>query len=1184
MPQHRPAALAVLSAALVAVRSAFAAEEPNPPIPIPFELKEPGYVTLVIERPDGTRVRNLISETPFEAGKQTAWWDGLDDLGRDVTAARHAVYNVPGKLVEAGEYRVRGLVRPEVRLGYEFTPYNPGNPPWRTGDTSNGWLANHTPASAVLWVPAGAAPSREKEAIDKTGWNGAPLANLGDKRKAYSGSQVLIASHVSEGGSGLAWVDLDGNKLHGQMWLGGIWTAASQLARDEGDKPVPGIYAYAAAYWHGDKYNKNIPEIRLHELVADRDKKPGDYRMGRGDDRAVLTPFYALPGVAKGSDNTDVAHAKASGLTGLAARNGLIVMSVGLLNRLVFVDGHQKKVVGMAELADPRGIAFDKQGRLAALSGNTLVRFSAPDVGGLGEFDVQSTTPNITLSGRETLVTSGLEEPQQIAIDSAGRIYVSDWGGSHQVKVFDAAGKPGRVIGNPGKPNVGKYDEKQMRHPNGLTIDERGRLWVAETDKAPKRVSVWNPQTGELDNVFYGPPKYGGGGNVDPANPARFFYTDDAGGIEFELDWKTGKDKVRSIYYHADVSDFPIRGKWVGYGPQTPLPFNGKTYLTDCYSTSATEGVRAASLWIMDDYVARPVAAVGALRHAQNQVFSVFQEPAFVARMPENTDPAKDPVMFAWSDLNSDGKMQPEETTYFRPPGKTANGPAQIEGVTVQPDLSFAIAIAGDQAIQLKPQGFSSDGVPYYDANKHEVLATGVNRKASSGHGQALVGSDGWTVLTTAPSPFSNYGIGGVKDGKPMWSYPSMWPGLHASHIAPLASKPGMLIGTTRLLGTTFTIDGTDIGDVFAIASNKGQAYLMTTDGLMLATLFNDCRTAEPWPAEEIRDADVSRVSLGEECFGPMFTKLHDGRLLMQGGFNSSLLTVTGLSGARRLPDTTVKVTREQLAAAADYFTQVELARQAEKGPTELLIPIVSSAPAVDGSLAEWEKASWVVIDQRNKKIGNFGRKPVKTEAALRISGDRLYGAIRTDDPELLKNSGEALQNIFKTGGAIDLMIGTNASAPADRKNAVAGDRRLIVTQVGKKPLAVLYEQVSAKGGEQPFEFTSPVSTVRFASVDDVTADVQLAIGKEDGPEKAFVFGLYEFSIPLKTLGLSPKPGAELRGDIGILRGNGYETTQRVYWTNKATGLTSDLPSEANLRPGLWGKFIIQAEGSATAK
>ena len=44
-----------------------------------------------------------------------------------------------------------------------------------------------------------------------------------------------------------------------------------------------------------------------------------------------------------------------------------------------------------------------------------------------------------------------------------------------------------------------------------------------------------------------------------------------------------------------------------------------------------------------------------------------------------------------------------------------------------------------------------------------------------------------------------------------------------------------------------------------------------------------------------------------------------------------------------------------------------------------------------------------------------------------------------------------------------------------------------------------------------------------------------------------------------------------MKADIGILRGNGTETTARSYWFNKATGITSAVPSDAALTPPLWG-------------
>jgi hypothetical protein len=183
------------------------------PIPVPFHLDEPGHVTLVIEDATGKRVRNLIADAPYPAGDNIAWWDGLDDLGRDTAAAGHGLYHVPGKLVAPGTYNVRGISGPKVTIHYEFSPDNAGNPPWPTADNTGGWGTNHTPPSCAAFIPA--------------------------DRSVLNTPLVFIGSYVAEGGHGLFWVDLEGKKRGGVGWLGGNWTGAQTLAADSGSNPDP---------------------------------------------------------------------------------------------------------------------------------------------------------------------------------------------------------------------------------------------------------------------------------------------------------------------------------------------------------------------------------------------------------------------------------------------------------------------------------------------------------------------------------------------------------------------------------------------------------------------------------------------------------------------------------------------------------------------------------------------------------------------------------------------------------------------------------------------------------------------------------------------------------------------------------------------------------------------------------
>jgi hypothetical protein len=183
-------------------------------------------------------------------------------------------------------------------------------------------------------------------------------------------------------------------------------------------------------------------------------------------------------------------------------------------------------------------------------------------------------------------------------------------------------------------------------------------------------------------------------------------------------------------------------------------------------------------------------------------------------------------------------------------------------------------------------------------------------------------------------------------------------------------------------------------------------------------------------------------------------------------------------------------------------------------------------------------------------------------DAALAVTTDRLYAVYRTNEPNLLQNSGAVPNAPFKTGGALDLMIGTDKTAKPDRAAPVAGDIRVLVTLVKGKTYALVYRAV-ASGSKEKVPFSSPWRTIYFDKVDDVSSQVQLACKD----------GVYELSIPLALLGLKPEPGMSIKGDIGILRGNDFQTSQRAYWNNKATGITADVPSEAELTPALWGTW-----------
>lgn len=1072
----------------------------KPPIAIPFTLKEAGYVTLVIEDAKGFRVRNLISETWFPAGANTAWWDGLNDLGRDVDAANHGAYRIPALFVNPGDYKVRGLVRGKITPKYEFSPYTTGNPPWSTPDHTGAWLSNHTPPMAAVFVPAHQSPAKQ--------------------------ASVLLGCYVTEGPDGLGWVDLEGKKLGGKKWVGGHWTAAPYLARDAGKNVIAKHLAYVGSVWETGKRTE-ILELRITALTP-------------GKDEPII-----IHGLGPIGPTKDFA-ARSAEIGGLAVFDGVIVLSLPVKNQLLFINANKKEIIGTVPLAAPKGLAFDSTGRLFALSGKQLVRFNSTDD------CLQKQSP-------KTLINR-LEEPIAIALDDNGKLYISDLGNSHQVKIFSAQGKFLGSIGKSGVPKAGPYDPLHMNNPAGITIDAKQQLWVTENDFLPKRVSVWTLD-GKLVKAFYGPGKYGGGGTLDPQDKTKFYYADEGhGAMEFKLDWEKGTSMLKQVLYRHHKGDLELGFR--SAGPETPIYFKGKKYFTNSYNSSPTNGHSHSFLFIERNGLVYPVAAMGRATDIET-----LKAANFKSRWPEGVDlnakSEKSKAFFIWNDLNEDAKMQPEEILFQK-------GPAS--GVTIMPDLSFCVAQLGGKSLQFMPMVISDKGIPKYDINKGKVLAEGVLPPASSGGNQVLTSSDGWSVVTLGIKPFSAYSLSGSKDGIARWSYPNLWPGLHASHKAPLPGQPGELIGPTRLLGGFVEAKGTDVGKLWAINGNHGNVYLFSNDGLFVATLFSPMRGGKRWAMPEAeRGMSLDGYTLGEENFWPTITQTSDGNIYIIDGARSSIVHLDGLNSLRRLPDVKVSVKNTDLEKGRTHLLASEAERQKSVINKPLTIGMSGDVPTVDGKFNDWTEAEWVDIDKSGVKA-NFNAKtvPYDIRGAIKVSGDRLYVAYRTGDAGLLKNSGEMQVAPFKTGGALDLMIGANGAANVSRLEPVIGDARLLVTTVNGKPWALLYRAVvNGVSDKDKVAFSSPWRTITFDKVEDVTSKIQFAAAD----------GNYEVSISLTELGLKPKNELTIKGDIGVLRGDGDLTNARIYWNNKASGMISDVPAEAMLTPALWGVFKFSEKG-----
>jgi hypothetical protein len=342
-----------------------------------------------------------------------------------------------------------------------------------------------------------------------------------------------------------------------------------------------------------------------------------------------------------------------------------------------------------------------------------------------------------------------------------------------------------------------------------------------------------------------------------------------------------------------------------------------------------------------------------------------------------------------------------------------------------------------------------------------------------------------------------------------------------------------------------------------AVNGEMGAVFLMTMDGLFLRTLGGEARQLPPRSRVNLKgNEEVKAVTFQQEHFHPTINQTADGAIYLVAGFQQATLPrLEGWGDVRRRDFARLKLTAQDLAGIPPTWT--DPARKAGRPTQE--VAILRRGPKVDGDLSDWPAGTgWMPIDAR-------------ASAALAVDGKNLYAAFRTGDPKALDNAGKDYRSLFKNGGALDLMLGTDPKAPRSRSGPVAGDVRLVVTRTDGKTTATLFRAVNPKAAKAAgVLFESPIGKVAFDQVLSISEHVRLVQTK----------GNCEFSVPLKVLGLQPSPGQEILGDVGVLRGREGRTMQRVYWGNKDTVLVSDLPNEARLYPARWGVLSADFHGA----
>lgn len=778
-----------------------------------------------------------------------------------------------------------------------------------------------------------------------------------------------------------------------------------------------------------------------------------------------------------------------------------------------------------------------------AKSGNLLQEISAENTGKLtvdhtGILYAELDNKIAILQDDNTWKThiSDVLKPSGMTPDKAGNLYVFDADLSRkQVRVYDPSGTLIRTIGKAGGYQQGPFDPNFITasgrdEATDMAIDANSKLWITQGAYSLKRISRWNLD-GTWDRDFYGNTSYGGGGVLDITDTSRLFYANGDQTTEFGLDWKTGKTQINAIAWLGDST-----------GGEYVIPIDGRTYVVSrpMFGRQTTGFVYLYE----GEKGLRRVAAMGSASGFKPLTGSAFYE-AIGTRVLGDLN-------FFWSDTNSDGDPQPNEVTFLDPPnsdrGKSVSWFDEALGIQTK-NMRFEVA------------SFRPDGVPVYHAVGTPGLGEYSRRMTKN---QTLIFNQKDSQSKSCYNSFIN------AKGNKVWEWETEGMGVHAYYSAgPLT--PRQVVAEFDVIGTARNNPG-EIGDFFVSNSNAGTMHLWTYDGILAGRLFQDIRSRErkspPAGKPAMGQIELKDATLGQEHFSGWFGKsLKDNKYYVVWGHNfTGVAEVLGLEKAKRVTGT-VTVTADDIRATREW-DKAQASKTAYQFAKIYRCPI-GKDKNVDARLGDWNDEAFI--------------HPVDAEDGIEFSmhvGDKnLYLAYRVcRNGPLLNKGGSGWQRYFKTGGAVDIMLGIDAEAKPDRQGPAQGDLRLLLTNTPEGPKAVLYQPTVANPDPaEAWQAKTMVFTTDFDRVVELK-DVKMAYQLD---EKSDTWVL-EASIPLTELGLKPEKRQRLKFDFGFMKTNtdGTEVVQRIYWSNKATSILSDVAAEAALEPGQWGHVIFVSENA----
>ena len=948
---------------------------------------------------------------------------------------------------------------------------------------------------------------------------------------------------------GLAIMEIDGKRAEIDAWDGPAG-AAIDIAAAKGWKHLatyqqPRRYFYQPDDNHNSRARYMDGYVDFGSEVQTRAIRLRivEQWVAREGDRAGLYGVRA----DRGGLTLDPTRCRVYGVAPLQYLGGEPPVDPLITRRIEVVDAATGKMVKEVPVAGsdarPGPLALNHEGELYAILGTKIAKIDLEE-------------------GKHQVVVSDLMQPTAMAFDAQSNLYVFDAAPDRRVvRVYDPRGQFVRSIGTPGGLKVGPWDPTRLGEVTSLAVDAAGHLWAVEWQYWPKRISQWSAAEGKHHQDFLGNTSYGGGGVLDPWDKRRLFY----GNLEFELDWQTGKSRLKNLTWE--------NGWEAG---ELPVKIGDRVYVVTRPNGPAAD-IPVGIVYLYEKDHLRRVAAVGLANY-----FSALRTPEILAHLGKKV---LEDFQFIWSDLNGDGQVQLAEVAF---------SPKRIHGVTrFNRDLGVQAGILRYQVKEFLPSG-----VPVYEAKEFPALAPA---------------TEGFLSMLYRLDNGSFFRMGGLEaaytpEGETLWSYKTEGAGGHALNSAspwhpaqvvcefgwigheaggqrPEAGSSVPPASSLRPPASAPRPSPKGIGEFVVFKTNVGSWNIWTADGLLAGPVFRDIRDPRriPWSMRDHeRGLRLDDATAGQEHFSGYFCRtFEDGKYYVVAGHNhASVVEVVGVDKFQRLGGA-LTVAPDDVRKAQEWeLHNAKLIARKDVRVIDCYRKLRDIK--VDGSPSDWDGIVPVALysDDYAKIHG------IPSNATFRITFDDqcLYVCYEARGMGPLRNSGNQWDKLFKTGGAVDLQLGTDPKADPDRKVAAPGDLRLLMTFFNSQPatrnsqlatrnsqlatpIAVLYRPVAPGVPErEKWEVVSPVWKMSFDSV-KILDSVQVA---RSGEGDRYTL---EAAIPLASLGLKIEPGMRLKLDWGLLAtdSEGTVVLARNYWANKATAILSDAPSEAALHPDLWG-------------